>query len=43
MHNNGGMHMGGYGFGGIHVLWWISIIVIAIGMAVVLSRSLRRK
>lgn len=43
MHDNSGMNMGGYYFGGMHVFWWIFIIVIVIGITFMLTRSRRRK
>lgn len=43
MHDNGGMNMDGYGFAGMHVFWWITITVIIIGVAIMLSRLLKRK
>ena len=42
-HGNGGIHMDSYSFMGMHVFWWVSILIFALVLLVAAHRYRKRK
>lgn len=40
---NGEMHMGSYSFMGMHVFWWVSILIFALLLLVAVHQYRKRK
>jgi hypothetical protein len=38
-----GMHMDGYSFMGMHLFWWVSIVLVALLILVITRRNKKRK